>query len=319
MVALDLEGAVVEHELVLRGIGRVVARGDAERVPSQPGPLRGQRQRVGARAVLQRLPRVSAQRAPRQERRLGDRDPAQRRQVVVRAEVPGRAGGRAGPAVGVARPLESPTEAVRVEIRVVAVDLLAEGPVAPGAHARAVLARHERRQELGRDRVRVRVGLGQVPARSERRPGGERDVAREVVLERRRRPEARAAVERRHVDLVAGCRGHRVPAQDRDSGLVAGSRRLAVDAGVGEVVAQPQVLDARGADRRDVVEGLDERAGVLAGWIAVAVPDARVAVDIDRADPPVVGVVGEHERRRERSVDRRPAAADFRALREVDG
>src|SRR5262249_58449162 len=49
------------------------------------------------------------------------------------------------------------------------------------------------------------------------------------------------------------------------------------------------------------------------------VGEAGVAGGIDRAPPPVVSVVLEHGRRRERRCDRRRVAADLRADREVGG
>ena len=318
VVALHRADSVVEDELVLRRIGRVVARRDVEVVADRSDPLRRQRQRVGASGVLQRLPRVTVERAPREERGLAHGDPALRSQVVARAEVPGGAGRRASAAVRVARPLERPAEAVGIEVRVVAIDLLAEGAVTPGPDSRAVLAGSERRQELRGDRVRIRIRLRQVPAGAERGPGRERDVAREVVLEQRCRPEASAPVERRHVHLVAGRAPHRAPAEDRHFGLIPGSPQVCVHARVVEVVAHPQVLDALPGHRRDVVEGLRNRARVLAGRVAVTVPDACVAVDVGRAHPPVVRVVREDERRRERRVDRRPVAAHLRRRSEVD-
>ena len=93
---------------------------------------------------------------------------------------------------------------------------------------------------------------------------------------------------RRHVDLVRGGAGNRIPAQHRHLGLVAGRARIGVGARIGQVVAHAQVLDARARCRRHLVEGLREgRAGV---------PDARVPARVERANAPVVGVVLEARR-----------------------
>jgi len=116
-----------------------------------------------------------------------------------------------------------------------------------------------------------------------------------------------------NLDLVARRAGHRVPADDGDFGLVPRSN-IHVGTRVGEVVAHPQVLDARARDRagrRDLVERLGERLPL--------VPDARVAVGVEGADSPVEDVVLEDLRRRERGGDAGAAAADLRARREVGG
>ncbi len=124
-------------------------------------------------------------------------------------------------------------------------------------------------------------------------------------------PRAEAAAVLRDVDEVARGARHRVPLEDRDLRLVAGGAGLDVRARVDEVVAQVQVLDARRVDRRHLVEGLDE--------VRPAVPDTGVTGCVERADAPVVRVVAEDDRRRQRRRDRQLRAADLGAGSEVDG
>ena len=107
------------------------------------------------------------------------------------------------------------------------------------------------------------------------------------------------------VDLVAGSPRNGIPGDDRQLRLVAGRAVVGIGTRVARV-AHVQVLDPRLVQERVVGERLFERRSL--------VPVSGVAVGVDRAYAPVVGVVRESllgsEGRRDRPVGR--VAADLR-------
>ena len=248
-------------------------------------------------------------RIPGEVRRVGHVRPAGGIDVVAGARVAQAAGGLRRRVV---RELEGgPAAGAVVEVRPVAVDVVV-GRVAVGARVDAGAIRSgDEHHVLVCHCHGIGIGLDVVPTVAERRPGvhGREDVP--VVVVRGSAPVAVAHLVRRDVDLVARGAMHLIPRYDRGIGLVPVGARVLVDARIVLVVAHVQVLDAGRRDRWDVVERLLEHGP--------DVPHACVVVGIDRAHAPVIRVVLEDLRRRERGRDRRAVAADLRADREVRG
>ena len=145
----------------------------------------------------------------------------------------------------------------------------------------------------------VGVGLDVVPACPERCPRRHRCPRPASPT-----PSCRCRGVIRDVDQVAGSSGNRVPLHDRNVRLIAGGTGIHVRAGVAQVVAHVQVLDARWVDRGHLVEGLDE--------VGPAVPDTGITGRVERADAPVIRVVAEDDRRRK--LESRWSAQVQRAL-----
>ena len=306
-LASTIDGSRASLGDVLRGQNSpVVVRrlvGIGERREQSPARRVHRHRRVGViddrvEVRVLRDEHVPSRSVARNPREVGGRleRRAPRREVIAWGEVtatgvPGSSG------VDERRLVDAP------EVREVTEDVVrALVPIRPRTHADAI-----RRGRLRVWLVRLRqLGLLRRPeavgrirrvalVQAQRRPSGDGGDVRPSL-----RPVAVPLTERRHLHGVARRSGNRIPHDERARG-----RRARGDVAV--VVAHVEARDGRPAEGCGAIEDLLERAGRPG-----RAPDSCVPVGIDRPNTPVVGVVAEDLRRRERRAHDGLGAAHLR-------